>query len=318
MHRHIVPKQSGVHRFACLSLYRALLHQCRSPKNAAWLDEARGVVQHSFRRYKNLQSPSQTVNALRAGYEALDLIFAAHTDPNHQEKVTRLISRAKLHRDRFVAKQEKARSLVPPPPPLTPRAARKAESIRFQNETALRHPDAKPILDRPRPLGDKVRHVPVLVNSRGVPYLRIKKPIPQNLSNAIRSKLAIRWRWIMRRDRLKVESLFAHDEEVWDRITGTRDLPAWTSATTNAIEETKAKINDYDAKNKKLAEDMWMVVLAERALAEEEAAALGKPEDKPEHPSKEEQGPEQATKPSFLKKLGRSLGFSNDTPSSKD
>lgn len=126
----------------------------------------------------------------------------------------------------------------------------------------------------------------------------------------------------MRRDRLKVESLFAHDEEVWDRITGTRDLPAWTSATTNAIDETKAKINDYDAKNKKLAEDMWMVVLAERALAEEEAAALEQPEHKPEHPSKEEQGPEkgpeQAAKTSLLKRLGRSLGFSNDTPSSKD
>lgn len=112
---------------------------------------------------------------------------------------------------------------------------------------------------------------------------------------------------------MKVDVLFAHDEEIWDRITGTSELPPWTEATTNAIDETKAQINAFDTKTKATAEGMWNVVLAERALAEEEAA-MEKPEQQPEQ--QHEQQPEPA--PSLLSKLARKLKGSDDTTSPKE
>lgn len=90
MHKVLVPRGSGVHRFACeldfihpllpnlilwsttgLSLYRALLRRC-SPAaagDAPWRDETKFLVKQRFRRYTRLQSPSQIANALKAGYE---------------------------------------------------------------------------------------------------------------------------------------------------------------------------------------------------------------------------------------------------------
>lgn len=89
MHKVLVPKYNGAHRFACkrlfptisvlpadnlsmtgLALYRALLRQCRpSAADTPWLGEAKPLVRQNFRKYKKLQSPSQTANALKAGYE---------------------------------------------------------------------------------------------------------------------------------------------------------------------------------------------------------------------------------------------------------
>ncbi|CAG7927193.1 unnamed protein product [Penicillium olsonii] len=272
MHKVLVPKHSGTHRFACLSLYRALLQQCRSSTETAWLDETRSLVRQNFRKYKILQSPSQTVHALRAGYEALDLISSSHTNLQHRERITDIITQAKSQRDKYARMQKRSQPVAPPPTPLTPKAARKAESIRFQNETSRRHPDAKSVLDRPQFLGGKKRHVPVLVNARGLPFLRFKKPQPRNVSSVIRTKLNNRWEWIQRRDRLKVDLLFAEDEEIWDRMTGSKDLPAWPENTETAIEDVKGKINNFDKQTKDLAQKMWNVVLAERAMAAEEAA----------------------------------------------
>lgn len=98
MHKVLVPNQSGVHRFACkdcalskiqisakyseknagLALYRALLRQC-SPSTVAdarQQDESKILIKHRFRKYKNLQSPSQVSNALRAGYEVSSTFFS--------------------------------------------------------------------------------------------------------------------------------------------------------------------------------------------------------------------------------------------------
>ena len=88
MHRVIVPRYSGVHRFACmlhlsrtqnlhflilltgLALYRALLRQCAGlPEAALDVTAVRTLVQQKFHRYRGLQSPSQTSNAMKAGCE---------------------------------------------------------------------------------------------------------------------------------------------------------------------------------------------------------------------------------------------------------
>lgn len=163
--------------------------------------------------------------------------------------------------------------MAPSPNPLTPRQARKAESIRFQEETARPHPNAKSILDRPQPLNGTKRHIPVLVNARGLPFLRIKKPQPKNISNLIRKKLHNRFKWIQRRENLRIDLAFAQDEEKWDSLTGDAEMPAWSENTQDALVDLNAQISNFDMRAKKLAEDMWKVVLAEKAMAEEEEAA---------------------------------------------
>lgn len=136
--------------------------------------------------------------------------------------------------------------------------------------TARRHPDATPILSRPRPVVNGRRRVPVLVNARGVPFLRIKKPQPMNLSGVIRSKLDNRWKRVERRERLADDSMLADYEDLWDKLTVGREDVTWAKEVYDALKEVNTRIEDSDVKNKQLADDMWDVVLAERKLAEEE------------------------------------------------
>jgi hypothetical protein len=207
--------------------------------------------------------------------QALDLLSSAHTNHSDADRITTLIAQARSQREKYAALQSKSRPVPTPPKPLTPRQARKAETIRFQEETSQRHPNATSILNRPRPLGDKKRKVPVLVNARGLPFLRYKKPQPRNVSSVIRTKLQRRWGWIERRDKLKLDLLFAQDEEDWDNLTNTKteERPTWTEHSKTALKDVNAQISQFDINAKQLAENMWAIVLAEKALAKEEEEA---------------------------------------------
>lgn len=109
-----------------------------------------------------------------------------------------------------------------------------------------------------------------MVNARGVPFLRIKKPQPSNLSGMIRAKLEKRWKCIEVRDRLHLENIFAADEDQWDRLTGAVEPCKWTEGIALSLEGIFAKIAKIDNSNKAMAEKMWQVVLEERKLAAEE------------------------------------------------
>jgi hypothetical protein len=102
--------------------------------------------------------------------------------------------------------------------------------------------------------------------------LRFKKPQPRNLSDTLRKKLHNRWVWIMRRERLQLEILFAKDEDEWDRITQTTERSTWVQPVQESLDDVCDKVVRWDMKNKENAESMWRVVLAERALVEEEAS----------------------------------------------
>ncbi|KAL1964682.1 hypothetical protein VTN77DRAFT_6708 [Rasamsonia byssochlamydoides] len=280
MHRVVVPKLSGIHRFACLSLYRALLRQCaRLPPTIPNSGTINHLVRKKFRRYRTLQSPSQTVNALKAGYEALDLLHSASQGNQKDiDHLSALLENSKAIRLKNSSEQ-RALAEARPLKPLSKTEQKKAESRRQQDATALRHPNAEPILSRPRPVVSGRRRVPVLVNARGIPFLRIKKPQPQNLSRVIRNKLDRRWKWIERRDRLEIELLFAKDEDYWDRLVVdeespslNKESPSWADAVKESIRDVVTKISESDRKNKELAEAMWNIVLAEKKLAEEEEA----------------------------------------------
>lgn len=160
--------------------------------------------------------------------------------------------------------------------PKSKKEQRKEEIQAFERMTARRHPDATSILARPRPVVSGKRRVPVLVNARGVPFLRIKKPQPLNLSGVLRSKLENRWKRIERRERLETDLLIARGEDTWDKLTRGQEPDTWSQVVSDALTEVNDKIRESDLQNKKLAHDMWKVVLAERKLAEEEEKRASK------------------------------------------
>ncbi|KAI9034963.1 LYR motif-containing protein [Aspergillus affinis] len=270
-HKSVVPKYSGAHRFACLALYRGLLRQCANlPTTIPELNTSRSLIRQRFRRYKKLQSPSQSVNALKAGYEAFDLLHsAAHGNQNGIQSITDLLAEAQSIQQRKLTAQKALAEARPARPP-NKAERKKAEFQRHQDLTAHHHPDTEPILSRPRPFVRGKRHIPRFVSARGIPFLRIKKYQPKNLSGVIRTKLNKRWALVLRRHRLQSELLFTEDEDMWDVLTGCREHADWTSPVEDAFLAVEKQILSSDQKNRALAEKMWKVVLAERELAEKE------------------------------------------------
>ncbi|KAL4811231.1 hypothetical protein BDV18DRAFT_155838 [Aspergillus unguis] len=271
LHRVVVPKSSSVHRFACLALYRALLRRCNDlRRNAPQLDSARLHIRGRFRKYKNLQSPSQTANALKAGYQALDLVHSAlQGNENDAGLITKILSQAELVKQRkrdFQATLSERR----PVKPLSKKKAKAAENRRQQELTDQPHPERKSILSRPHLMISGKRHVPAMVNAGGIPILRIKKPQPQNLSRIIRTKIMAREKLTNRRERLETDMFFGEDEDVWDRLTGTWDGATFTQEIQNSLNDIKRLMYEQNHKKRELAENMWRIILAERKLFEEE------------------------------------------------
>lgn len=100
--------------------------------------------------------------------------------------------------------------------------------------------------------------------------LRIKKPQPRFLSGMLRSKLSRRERWVEHGELLRIDILFAEDEDAWDKLTVPQDKISWTQEIWDATQTLKQNIREADVKNRELAGAMWDVVLRERELAAEE------------------------------------------------
>lgn len=189
-----------------------------------------------------------------------------------QQDVTRLstiISQAKAIKQKDNAVQREAYKSKPSKPPSL-KETRKLQSIRFQEATHRRHPDTPSIFLRPRLCVSGKRRIPVLVNARGVPFLRIKKPQPRNLSGVIRNKLERRWHRIEVRDRLQSELRFAMDEDVWDDLTNAAETCTWVEALNTSLNDVEAKIQESDRINQERSEKLWNIVLQEQELAAKE------------------------------------------------
>lgn len=202
--------------------------------------------------------------------KALDSIHSASRgNENEIQRISTLISESQLAKQ-LNSSAQRERTKAKPVKPLSLKEKRREEVRAFEKMTARRHPDATPILSRPRPVVNGKRRVPVLVNARGVPFLRTKKPQPMNLSGVIRSKLDNRWKRVERRERLTDDSMLAEYEDLWDKLTIDREDVTWAKEAYDALKEVNTRIKESDVKNKQLADDMWNVVLAEHKLAEEE------------------------------------------------
>ena len=202
--------------------------------------------------------------------KALDSInSASRGNENEIQRISTLISESQLAKQ-LNSSAQRERTKAKPVKPLSLKEKRREKVRAFEKMTARRHPDATPILSRPRPVVNGKRRVPVLVNARGVPFLRTKKPQPMNLSGVIRSKLDNRWKRVERRERLTDDSMLAEYEDLWDKLTIGREDVTWAKEVYGALKEVNTRIKESDVKNKQLADDMWNVVLAEHKLAEEE------------------------------------------------
>lgn len=290
--------------FQGLSLYRALLRQShRLPQTSAETESIRHLVRTKFDRYKGIHSPTQTLHCLQAGYEVKDiLVICQATRTNKYCKALDLFHSAcsenkdSLARIQLLLRSSRSRKPtstpkdenIPTPVNLSRMQKKRAENIEFQRQTRWIHPNTEPILSRPRPVVSGRRKVPVFVNARGVPFLRIKKPQPQILSKIIRQKHALKDKLIERRGRLLVECYFAKDEEDWDRIltdqslttqtiTQGKELPSWLKGSWpesawESYQQSKLDNKKYERQNLDMARKLWKVVLKERELAEREEA----------------------------------------------
>ncbi|KAK2782242.1 hypothetical protein FQN53_000161 [Emmonsiellopsis sp. PD_33] len=260
-------------RGAGLSLYHALLTQCsrlrlinlKSP-------EIRNLIQQNFRKCKTLQSPSQIVNSLKAGYEALDLIHSCtQGNPESIGRLQRIIQQTaelkrEIHQRRLV---QGARHV---PENRDTHASRKRANGRANRRPDARrpHPNRFPVLARPRPHVSGRRRVPIFVDAHGIPFLRIKKPQPPSLSRVILSKQLWRQQRFDRRDRLEDEVYHAQTEDAWDRITGQQDGVTWESPVADAVAWNIKSIDIENEKNFEHARKLWDIVLKERELARQE------------------------------------------------
>ncbi|KAL1958618.1 hypothetical protein VTO42DRAFT_4215 [Malbranchea cinnamomea] len=262
MPRYLAPALSGVHRLACLSLYRALLAQCSRP----WLSseqarDTRLLIRRRFRNDKLLLSPSKITGSLNAGYEALDLLDACSQGDKYSiSRFNALLAQTRPLLNRL-SRGQSSNEKTPNKEPVEP-----------ARETSKQQYKPEPILSRPRPHVSGIRHVPRLVNARGIPFLRIKKPQPEVLSRTIRGKLVTRWKRIERRQRLEEELVVAQEEDMWDELTGQAERATFESTVKASLDEVNELIIKSDIDNQKLAKKMWEIVLKERELAEKEQA----------------------------------------------
>lgn len=200
-----------------------------------------------------------------------------------------LVNRSASLTERVKQKQQEQAKAFRPQDPNHKILKRRAEARARRRPEALRpHPDVQPITSRPRLQIPGVRRIPVFVNARGIPYLRIKKPQPPSLSRALRSYLDNRWARIERRERLEEEIQQADKEDEWDDLVAEiarsegktiqqdskRDN--WKLAAQQSLNEVHEQIRKKDRETAKRAEDMFNVVLREKELKMKEKEARRK------------------------------------------
>lgn len=324
MPSHINVHASSAHRLACktliletqcsqltncagISLYRALLRQSHAlhvvESNEGSRSKAAEVlsnlVRFRFREDCKIQSPTQIVNGLKAGYAALDLVHACnHNSSTALSQLKNLLestaSRAE-HTTAYRAALAAARS------PTSPKKLAKIAHLRAvaTKANSTRYPGSKPILQRPLPLSEikgGKRRVPNLISAQGVPFLRYSKPQPISLSRVIGQKQERDQRKWTQREGLAADTIIAQWEDEWDEAVqaqmakeqgrGQRSLkPAdklkgsgetndqeerWKYEIVSAERELYRQIKENDRKNAELGRTMWEIVVKERELAAQE------------------------------------------------
>lgn len=260
----VIPRRTSAHRYAAISLYRALLSQCRlTPLSSQQKDELQNVVRNRFKAAIHETSLRWLRLAFRGAYEAVDKLDACVAgDEDSKEYLIALLERIDL------------KTKQPPVPLLTnSKKARKAQTEVDESKIVKRS-----IFDRPRPLSELSgkRHIPKLVSANLIPFLRIKKPQPASLTMYLTSHINRRQTIYDRRHRLALEKQTAEQEDSWDALIAGQlpasevDEPTWTSAINAADRDIDVWINRDKRKMTVTARKMQRVIDEERAMLKQE------------------------------------------------
>ncbi|GAB7361086.1 hypothetical protein MBLNU230_g1124t1 [Neophaeotheca triangularis] len=208
MPRHVIARNSEVHRTAAIALYRALLSQCQLvPTTQHIRENARNIIRNRFRQVTHLGSARRLRVAFQAGYEAVDKLDAAVA--GHEDSKRYLEDLVGKAPERIKQPWEYLYPLKKRPAEETPQSAN-VEPPKRKVEFS----------ERPLPL-EKLsgkRHVPHLVNANHVPILRFKKPQPENLSGYISKQVKRRQRRHDRRHLLEDSLQLARFEDGWENL----------------------------------------------------------------------------------------------------
>ncbi|KAL9100243.1 MAG: hypothetical protein Q9163_004350 [Psora crenata] len=262
MPRPLIPHQSGVHRAACLALYRALLRQkkhllCYTVPLRGY-DLRIGAV---FRRNRWIQGHGKITVALNLGYTTLDAL----RDHTRREHALKQMTRIPL---------VSPKTSVKPQPALYQKDGGPGNSLLESEKEKL---PTRPLLERPYLTIPGRRHVPKLVNACRFPYLRIKKPQPAQLSRMISDSIRVRERRLIRSQELQDQITTAQEEDQWDNIllrelgvSRVRGEGLWITAPQAALDAIRESHETAIRKRISMAVRMTDIIEQEAALAKEE------------------------------------------------
>ncbi|KAF2108540.1 hypothetical protein BDV96DRAFT_261177 [Lophiotrema nucula] len=267
MPRFLSPRHSTPHRVAVIALYRALLSRCTTaPLSDELRSSLRNAVQNKFRQNRKIQSAYQLGLAFRAGYETLDHLDAANNgDPESASFLKSYIPTL----PKGITRSPPQRYVPPPPDPL-------------KQALECLPPEKKVLNVRPHLKLTGPRHVPILASANGVPFLRLGKPQPRNLSRMLRQKLATAERHFGRKVMLEnYWEPLAKQEDIWDamieKLDGVKEKvekKTWAAAMVTARNEEQAKYNENQKRDREIAARMQEIVDKEMALAKKEVVKV--------------------------------------------
>ena len=257
------------------------------------------LVQFRFRQDRKLQSPTQIINGLKAGYAALDLVHACNNNsPTALTQLKSLLETTASQADYTTAYRA---ALAAARSPTSPQKLAKIAHLRAvaTKASSARYPGSKPVLERPLPLSEikgGKRRVPNLISAQGVPFLRYSKPQPISLSRVIRQKQERDQKKLTQQEGLKTDVFIAQAEDKWDEIVksqmseeqrqlrgtlksaqesnGTGDdegqEQSWKHEIVIAEAELYQQMKETTWENAEMGRKMWEIVVKERELAAQE------------------------------------------------
>ncbi|MCJ1399836.1 hypothetical protein MMC11_003039 [Xylographa trunciseda] len=271
---YFIPAKSGVHRVACLALYRSLVRRSSElPIDQHQQHAFRQLIRNVFLKNVKIQSPRQIVAALNLGYQSLETLQHVSSKPVQivSDLLERLTGTQSPHKENDSDYSPKSR------PSVETKESRKASPV---VPIVWPRPDTPLVLSRPFLSISGKRHIPKLVNTNGIPHLRFKKPQSPFLSRVIRDKIRQREKRFDQLTKMNGEIAMAQAEDEWDSILkhncGIEDNPelSWTTVLVSASQQIRGKIHASHLKNTELGRKMYDIVEKEKALAKEEQEGM--------------------------------------------
>ncbi|MCJ1248368.1 hypothetical protein MMC30_005585 [Trapelia coarctata] len=261
-------------KLMCCALYRALLHEAsRTPIDELQKGRLQNVIKNRFGQNAKIQSPWQIVTALELGYQSLQTLRDAV--PGQSQALQRL--------SRFLNEFQ-----VPATQISRSAAKENANATKLIKPTNVPvvwpRPDVPSVLSRPFPSVTGKRHIPKLVDTNGLPFLRFKKPQSPFLSRVLRDKIKLRQKRYDRIKLLEEQITLAETEDEWDklltRMHGIQDdgifSIGWVTVPRDALQDIHQKLKADYGKTKELAVKMFEIVEKEEALVKDEELERGR------------------------------------------